>query len=297
MGGLIGYVEDDSSYSTLDFTMENCYNSGTITSYTSSKTTDIPSGVQYSGLGGLIGTLYTQQTVTLQNLYNQGELVNLWNNGELTEYEYMQMGAIVGCARWGSSDVFDTAINFYWLENKGTIYGLEGLGGSWETISFLGKCADADELKSKLTYLGDAFVVNEGCGEEILLLSWEKQKTHSFTNYVSDNNPTTCMPNGTETATCDNGCGKTDTKAVGNITPTHSFTNYVSNKDATAKKDGTKTAKCDYGCGTTDTITDEGSATGKEPKKDESGYYLVGTADELDWIAETVTESNGETLS
>ncbi len=297
MGGLIGYVADGGVNTLdLDLTVENCYNTGTITSYTSyDPTVNPPSGVQYCGLGGLIGTLYAKQTVTLQNLYNQGELVNLWNSEELTDYEYEQMGAIVGCAKFTSNGVFDATSNFYWLENKGTLYGLDGLyAGS--RLSLQGKCEDADALRAKADDLGDAFKVNQGCSDEILLLSWETEVPHSFTKYVSDNNPTTCRPSGTETATCDNGCGAIDTKVIGDTLP-HKFTNYVSNGDATATTDGTKTAECDYGCGTKDTVTDEGSATAREPKQDENGVYLVGTAGELDWIAETVTRSNATTIN
>ena len=84
---------------------------------------------------------------------------------------------------------------------------------------------------------------------------------HSFTNYVS-NNDATCTADGTKTATCDNGCGTTDTIADEGSALGHSFTNYVSNGDATCTADGTKTATCDNGCGATDTIADEGSATG-----------------------------------
>ena len=123
---------------------------------------------------------------------------------------------------------------------------------------------------------------------------------HSFTTYVS-NNDALCEIDGTKTAQCDNGCGKTDTladegSALGHnyqpivIAPTceeegytkhvcqndnthfytdtivdpigHSFTTYVSNNDALCEADGTKTAQCDNGCGKTDTLTDEGSALG-----------------------------------
>ena len=84
---------------------------------------------------------------------------------------------------------------------------------------------------------------------------------HSFTNYVS-NNDATCDADGTKTATCDNGCGTTDTIADVGSALGHSFTNYVSNNDATCTADGTKTATCDNGCGTTDTIVDEGSKLG-----------------------------------
>ncbi len=82
---------------------------------------------------------------------------------------------------------------------------------------------------------------------------------HSFTNYKS-NGDATCTEDGTKTATCDNGCGETDTIADEGSATGCSFTNYKSNGDATCTEDGTKTATCDNGCGETDTIADEGSA-------------------------------------
>ena len=73
---------------------------------------------------------------------------------------------------------------------------------------------------------------------------------HSFTNYES-NGDATCEENGTETAVCDNGCGKEDTREDEDSAFGHSFTNYSSNND------GTKTATCDNGCGATDVVIDE----------------------------------------
>ena len=81
---------------------------------------------------------------------------------------------------------------------------------------------------------------------------------HSFTEYNS-NNDAQCGIDGTKTALCDHGCGKTDTVIDEGSALEHSFTNYVSNGDATCTADGTKTAYCDY-CGKeTNTVTDEGS--------------------------------------
>ncbi len=82
---------------------------------------------------------------------------------------------------------------------------------------------------------------------------------HSFSEYYS-NNDATCTEDGTKTAWCDYGCGKTDTITDEGSAIDHSFTDYVSNNDATCTEDGTKTAWCDYGCGKSDTVTDEGSA-------------------------------------
>ena len=109
---------------------------------------------------------------------------------------------------------------------------------------------------------------------------------HSFTNYVSDDNAT-CTEDGTETASCDYGCGETDTRTkAGSATGVHLFTEYYYNNDATCTEDGTETASCDYGCGETDTRTKAGSATGVHLFTE---YYYNNDA--------TCTEDGTETAS
>ena len=109
---------------------------------------------------------------------------------------------------------------------------------------------------------------------------------HSFTNYVSDDNAT-CTEDGTETASCDYGCGETDTRTkAGSATGVHLFTEYRYNNDATCTEDGTETASCDYGCGETDTRTKAGSATGVHLFTE---YYYNNDA--------TCTEDGTETAS
>lgn len=82
---------------------------------------------------------------------------------------------------------------------------------------------------------------------------------HSFTDYVYNSNAK-CETNGTETAVCDNGCEKTDTRTAYNTKLEHVFTNYLSNDDSTIENDGTKTAICDReGCTKKDTVADVGS--------------------------------------
>ena len=87
----------------------------------------------------------------------------------------------------------------------------------------------------------------------------EGEHTHSFTNYIS-NNDATCTADGTETAKCD-GCDETHTRTDVGSKLEHSFTQYVSDGNATCDADGTETAKCDS-CDATHTRTAEGSATG-----------------------------------
>lgn len=59
----------------------------------------------------------------------------------------------------------------------------------------------------------------DDCGREYGAVNPD---AHSFTRYVSDNNAT-CTEDGTETATCDNGCGATDTRTVQDSALGHSF--------------------------------------------------------------------------
>ena len=84
--------------------------------------------------------------------------------------------------------------------------------------------------------------------------------THSYTNYVYDNNAK-CEVNGTKSALCDNGCGLKDTIEAEGTALEHSFVNavYVSDGNATCQADGTKSANCVNGCGKKDTVTDVGS--------------------------------------
>ena len=94
-----------------------------------------------------------------------------------------------------------------------------------------------------------------------------------FTNYISDNN-CTCTDDGTKTAICDNGCGKTHTLIDENTAHGHNFTIYSYDNNATCTEDGSKTAKCDR-CDITDTVTDEGSAIGHSW----SEWYVVTEPD------------------
>ncbi|MGN0006248.1 MAG: leucine-rich repeat domain-containing protein [Candidatus Gastranaerophilaceae bacterium] len=71
------------------------------------------------------------------------------------------------------------------------------------------------------------------------------EENHSFTNYIS-NNDATCITDGTKTATCDGGCGKTDTVTdVGSKDNVdHSFTVEVSSTTANCVEKGSVTYKC-----------------------------------------------------
>jgi|GEM_PF-1580330 len=67
-----------------------------------------------------------------------------------------------------------------------------------------------------------------------------EQKGHDFVNYITDNN-IICTEDGTETAICENGCGKKDVRVV--VAKGHSFTKFEE------QTDGQLLAVCDNGCG------------------------------------------------
>lgn len=78
-------------------------------------------------------------------------------------------------------------------------------------------------------------------------LQFEVRK-HKFTNYVS-NNDATCTEDGTKTATCDFGCGSTDTLSDEGSRLEHRPSDWIIDRDATATVDGKKHKECTV-CGT-----------------------------------------------
>ena len=77
------------------------------------------------------------------------------------------------------------------------------------------------------------------------------QLAHSFTNYQITQEAT-CQSNAVKTASCDYGCGTTDSREVADSKLDHKFTNYQITQEATCQSNAVETASCDYGCGTTD---------------------------------------------
>ena len=112
---------------------------------------------------------------------------------------------------------------------------------------------------------------------------------HSFTNYVKTKDAT-CIDNAKQTASCDNGCGKTDTIDIPNTALGHEFLDksYVFNNDAKCEIDGTETAKCTR-CEVTDTRTAVGTAL--EHKF--TNYKVTKVATCLENAEETATCDNG----
>ena len=81
------------------------------------------------------------------------------------------------------------------------------------------------------------------------------QTEHSFTMYTYQNDAT-IDHDGTEVATCDYGCGATDTRTAANTKlHQHTFTNYVIVTEATCTTNAFEQAKCDI-CGTPSEIVE-----------------------------------------
>lgn len=92
--------------------------------------------------------------------------------------------------------------------------------------------------------------VCSACGAKDTVADEDHKATgHKFTEYKVTTEAT-CEEKGVETATCDNGCGTTDTKEIAALG--HKFTDYKVTTEATCEGKGTETATCDNGCGKTD---------------------------------------------
>lgn len=103
-------------------------------------------------------------------------------------------------------------------------------------------------------YSGDTWC--KDCGVQTATGSETAALTHTYITYAY-NNDAECEKDGTETASCDHGCGTTDTRTAADTALKHVYTNYTYNNDATCLANGTKTAACDHGCGAEDTIVAE----------------------------------------
>lgn len=87
---------------------------------------------------------------------------------------------------------------------------------------------------------------------------------HSFSTYVS-NNDATCTEDGTESATCDNGCGETDTRIATGSAKGHTFENGVCTECGVADPNYTKPG------GIGNPGTGEDSGQGNEDEGEQSG--------------------------
>ena len=122
------------------------------------------------------------------------------------------------------------------------------------------KVLGALTVKCNHTYTDCEDAICNICGDERVPVG------HSFTNYTS-NNDATCTENGTKTATCDNGCGVTNTVVDENTALGHAYDNGVVTTAPTCEGAGVKTFTC-ANCG--DTYTEAVSATGHTVVIDEA---------------------------
>ena len=89
-----------------------------------------------------------------------------------------------------------------------------GCGSSYvdDEVSALGHSYDKGKVTTKPTCMAEGVKTYTcgTCGDTKTEPVEKDPKNHSFTKYESDKNAT-CKKNGTKTAKCDHGCGKTDT--------------------------------------------------------------------------------------
>lgn len=146
---------------------------------------------------------------------------------------------------------------------------------SLEKHAAVGVGCETDGSKEYYSCDCGKYFEDEEATKEVEKDSWIISKTgHAFSEYVY-NDDAVCEKDGTKTATCANGCGKTDTITAEGTALEHSFTNYVYNNDATYESDGTKTATCANGCGKKDTITASGTKLEQEvePEEDFASFF------------------------
>ena len=84
---------------------------------------------------------------------------------------------------------------------------------------------------------------------------------HSYTIYVSEHTPATCLTNRIDSFKCER-CSEMENREIPDTETGHSFTNYVHNNDAKCEEDGTVKAMCDNGCGASDIRVVDDSALG-----------------------------------
>ena len=99
------------------------------------------------------------------------------------------------------------------------------------------KIVENKYLKSEATCENKAiYYYSCNCGEKgSLTFEHSEPLGHDFANYVY-NNDAICEVDGTETATCENGCGSNDTKTKENTALEHNYGNFISNNDGTHTK-------------------------------------------------------------
>ena len=119
-----------------------------------------------------------------------------------------------------------------------------------------GTATDAlEHVYTKYTSNGDATCFADGTESALCDLCKDEAKkatrtdegsqlTHKYTNYVYNEGTAKCEENGTETASCDHGCGTEDTREAANTALKHDYTGAYKNNE-----NGTHSFLCKNGCG------------------------------------------------
>ena len=105
------------------------------------------------------------------------------------------------------------------------------------------KCENCSALSEKEEHSGGTATCMAKPTCAVCGVEYGKKLRHEFTNYVYDNNAT-CTKNGTETAVCDHGCGRTDTRTKLWTATGHAWGEWVETVPATCSSEGTRTHTC-----------------------------------------------------
>ncbi len=139
-----------------------------------------------------------------------------------------------------------------------------------------------------------ALAVCETCKEEYGVLDADN---HSFTSYTY-NNDAECKKDGTKTAVCDNGCGKSHIVSAEKTALGHSYTSYNVIKKATCENNAIESALCDNGCGLADIREVKDTAIGHFPSTPVKTNVVAATCKTDGSYTEVVTcNSCNTTLS
>ena len=218
---------------------------------------------------------YTLSSVPDQNLYPELDFNTVWMmtangpvpqgvmDGEgrcLTPYYYkaptcLQTGLVGYSDRYGASVPSETlpALGHAygkWTAMDGTDLHIHtctrGGCGTWETQAHA--WAQTAETPATCTAAGSVTMTCSDCSAQ-KTQSGQAALGHSYTKYNSNNNAT-CQANGTETASCDNGCGTKDTREVIGSKLEHTPGEWIVDLEPTATTEGSQYKVCiNDGCG------------------------------------------------
>lgn len=155
---------------------------------------------------------------------------------------------ILALARLSTPNTDITLCKGQMTENFGAAYGLTGADYSQTAYE-----SEKIDFKTTNNILPAVVTAGDIIGKTVVKFITSDQRSkgtltvtirdHNFTNYTY-NDDATCTENGTETASCDYGCGATNTRyAVGSALG-HDCTEFVEKVDSTCNSTGYTTYKC-----------------------------------------------------